>query len=272
VKLVTALVLLLGGATAALAHPGVGIVMDRGGNVFYTDLAQIWRIAPDGTRSVAVPNVHSHELFLDPKGTLHGEHLWNVGERWLTYEWRLTSTGVLTKSPQREAFREDWSLVRDSAGRMYWYSRTPSPAIVRRSPGGQQVRLAGSASFVDVRWMTAAADGAVYFTDNGDLRKLTAAGSVVTLAAGLRERPDHWVGGVWLDGRQRVYVALWGSRNVKRFDPVANRVEVAAQSPAPWAPSGGLTASNGDLWLLETSETNAVRVRRISTDGRERVF
>jgi streptogramin lyase len=120
--------------------------------------------------------------------------------------------------------------------------------------------------------MTAAPDGTVYFTDNGDLRKLTPDGAVVTLATGLRERADQWVGGVWLDAQGRISVALWGGRMVKRFDPASGRTEVVARSPAPWGPSGGLTAPNGDLWLLETAEDNTVRVRRIAPDGRERIF
>jgi len=44
----------------ALAHPGVGIVVDSRGNVFYTDLEQVWMIDRAGRRSVTVPNVHSH--------------------------------------------------------------------------------------------------------------------------------------------------------------------------------------------------------------------
>jgi hypothetical protein len=65
---------------AAMAHPGVGIVEDSAGNVFYTDLAQVWRIAPDGTKTVAVPKVHTHELAIDADNTLYGEHLWYNGE------------------------------------------------------------------------------------------------------------------------------------------------------------------------------------------------
>lgn len=30
------------------AHPGIGIVMDSKGNVFYTDLKQVWKIDPLG--------------------------------------------------------------------------------------------------------------------------------------------------------------------------------------------------------------------------------
>ena len=39
-----ALSLLLAGAAPLVAHPGVGIVMDQRGSVFYTDLARVWKI------------------------------------------------------------------------------------------------------------------------------------------------------------------------------------------------------------------------------------
>ena len=62
------------------AHPGVGIVQDSAGNIYYTDLKQVWKLAPDGKKSVAVPNVHTHELCLDGEDNLFGEHLWYEGD------------------------------------------------------------------------------------------------------------------------------------------------------------------------------------------------
>ena len=41
------------------AHPGIGIVMDSQGNVFYTDLTHVWKIDPAGERTIAVENVQS---------------------------------------------------------------------------------------------------------------------------------------------------------------------------------------------------------------------
>jgi len=68
-------------AVVAGAHPSVSIVIDSGGNVYYSDLEQVWRVAPDGSKTVAVPHVHTHELFLDPQDNLYGEHLWYEGGR-----------------------------------------------------------------------------------------------------------------------------------------------------------------------------------------------
>ena len=41
-------------ALPLLAHPSVSAVIDSGGSVYYSDLEHVWRVAPDGTKSVAV--------------------------------------------------------------------------------------------------------------------------------------------------------------------------------------------------------------------------
>src|SRR5687767_5182768 len=85
-------------AAAAHGHPGVGIVQDSRGNVFFTDLKQVWKIATDGEMSVAVPKVHTHELCLDDEGNLYGEHLWYEGDatkKWGHCVWCLRRDGTL---------------------------------------------------------------------------------------------------------------------------------------------------------------------------------
>ena len=87
---------LLFAAASAFAHPSVSVVIDSKGNVYYSDLTQILRIAPDGTRTVAVPHVHSHELYLDASDTLYGENLWYNGETlktWGNAVWKRTPDG-----------------------------------------------------------------------------------------------------------------------------------------------------------------------------------
>lgn len=53
--------------TTVFAHPGSGIVMDSRGNIFFTDLKQVWKVTPEGKKTVAVANVHSHESALTVK-------------------------------------------------------------------------------------------------------------------------------------------------------------------------------------------------------------
>lgn len=117
-------------SSIAAAHPGVGIVMDSKGNVYYTDLKQVWRIAPDGKRSIAVRDVHTHELYIDRQDNLYGEHLWYEGDatkKWGHRVWRLSPDGTLTDIiPARRGFLDDYDdfhFVHDQNGTMYWAVR-----------------------------------------------------------------------------------------------------------------------------------------------------
>jgi hypothetical protein len=110
------------------SHPGVGIVEDSKGNIFYSDLKQVWKISSDGRKTIAVKNVHTHELYIDEKDNLFGEHLWYNGERlntWGHYVWKLSASGVLEKViPDKVGFRdEEYSFVRDKTGHMFFPDR-----------------------------------------------------------------------------------------------------------------------------------------------------
>jgi hypothetical protein len=276
-------VVLLATAWPASAHPGVGIVMDSRGNVFYTDLKQVWRIAPDGTKSVAVPDVHTHELYLDSRDVLYGEHLWYNGERadtWGHRVWTRTPDGRVTDAvPARSGFLPDYgySFVRDRAGAMYWVDRDHGNVFKRRTPDGRVADVARCADCRDVRWMTVAADETIYFGDYHALRAVTPAGAFRTLAAslvgGVRNLLDwdrHAVMGLWTDRAGNVYAAVAGEGVVKRV-AADRRVTIVFESSVGWRPSGGLVAPNGDLWVLEFDVVNRVRATSVTVAGRRTV-
>jgi hypothetical protein len=129
----------------AEAHPGVGIVMDSRGNVFYTDLSHVWKIAPGGAKSIAVRDVHTHELYIDREGNLYGEHLWYEGDRtkkWGHRVWKLAVDGRLSDViPAREGFLQNYSFVRDGRGNMYWAERGAQTVLRKRTPAGRSERL-----------------------------------------------------------------------------------------------------------------------------------
>lgn len=267
---------LLFAAAVAAAHPAVSIVADRRGNIFYSDLEQVWRIAPDGTRSIAVPHVHTHELALDAGDNLYGEHLWYNGERlntWGHSVWRRSPDGkITTVIPPSPGFLTTWSLVRDAAGNMYSADREHN-AILRRTPAGA-VSVLARASFRDIRWLTATPGGTVFLIDGTDAVRITPDGKVTRLARNLT-RPNrlkmqfeerHLVQGIWTDARGNLYAAVSGEGVVKRIDP-AGHVAPVASSPFPWKPSGGTITRDGTLWLLEYSPTNQQRVRRVGRVG-----
>lgn len=266
-----AVLLLLAAVAPARAHPGVGIVMDRRGNVFYTDLVHVWRIAPDGRKSIAVRDVHTHELDIDSAGNLFGEDSeYQGGDRWRTRVWRRAPDGRVTDViPWRDGFWRDYGFVRDAAGSLYWpYCPERRCSIRKRTPDGRITTVAPGVRFNNpvINWIAAGPRGSLYLVDGDDLRRIDAAGRISTVA-----RVGSGMMGLHPDGQGGLYIAVWGRGAIVRVTAEGRMTTVARTAP-PWAPSGVTVAPNGDLWLLEYSTSNEARVRRIARNGRVTVF
>ena len=269
----------------SLSHPGVGIVMDSKGNVYYTDLKHVWKIAPNGTKSIAVRNVHTHELSIDEKDNLYGEHLWYEGDvtgQWGHRVWRLGADGSLVDLiPARKGFRDDYDdfhFVRDRSGSTYWADRGEPTVIRKRFPNGEVHTLA-TANFTNVRWMTVTPEGTLYLVDLHDLVRITPAGIVQTVVRNLANRRRsfllttdiHAIMGLWTGPSANVYAAVYSDRVVRKIGPDGG-VGIAVRAQPGWTPTGGFVAPNGDLWLLEYGGISSVRVRQINREGKSRVF
>jgi len=267
--------LLLLTASPLLAHPPVSVVIDARGNVYYSDLEQVWRVAPNGTKSVAVPNVHTHELSLDAQGNLFGEHLWYEGDatkQWGHYVWKRDAAGRISKViPNTRGFLSNYGFARDAAGNLYWPQRDKGE-IRKRAPNGAITRVVGELKAM--RWLHATPAGTLYVIDGGDLVRVKN-GRATRIARDLMKtnarRPhvalQHAIMGLWTDRAENVYVADYAHGEVKRITP-AGAVSVAHTSTLTWSPIGGAFAANGDLWLLEATVGNAVRVRRVGMNSR----
>lgn len=259
-------------AAVASAHPPVSVILDAQGNAYYSDLDQVWKVTPDGTKSVVVSGVHTHELYLDAKGNLYGEHLWYEGERtdkWGHYLWRRSPDGEVVKViPDREGFPRDYSFVRDAAGNQYLAS-SDRKRIEKIAPNGRRSVVAKG--FRNIRWMIATPDGTLYLVDLTDVMKVTPDGAVTRMVENVSNtsilRPQvpalHSVMGLWTGRAGNLYVASSSDRQVKRIAP-NGKVKVVVKSSGTWSPVGGAFAANGDLMLLESSATNKIRLRRVS--------
>lgn len=269
--------------SAALAHPGTGIVRDRQGNVFYTDLHQVWRITPAGRKSIVVPDVHTHELGIDSLGNIYGEDNRYLGsgegdDRYRHRIWRRSPDGRITNIvPWRMGFWRDYGFVRDRAGAMYWI-KCPARrcSMYRRgraaAGAGMKTTIVAKPMQFDrqINWFAASATepGVLFLVDGPALRRLDSSGRVTTVATDLGEH----VMGLWPTADKAVYVAVYGARAVLRVDIADGGVATVARSPAPWGPSGVVVAPDGYMWILEYSTKNEARVRRIAPDGTARIF
>ena len=273
---------LLAASSYAGAHPSVGIVQDKHGNVFYTDTKQVIGIAPDGGVAIAVPSVHTHELAFDSAGALYGEHLWydeRLPAKWAHRVWkRLPDGAVVDVYPQRDGFMTNYSLVRDGADAMYWADREGPHSLKKKSATGTLTTIAPS-GFRQIQWMTVTDDGTAYVIDAGSLKRVSPDGRITTLAAAVtaEAKPPadvhqmHYQMGLHAGRDGTVHVAVPAEKLVLRIQPNGVR-SVAVRSQAPWAPSGVLADATGALWVLEFDPKNAMRVVRIRPDGQRQVF
>lgn len=256
------------------AHPGPGIVKDSKGNIFYTDLVQVWQIWPNGKKTIAVPGVHTHELFMDAYDVLYGEHLWFNGEKantWGCYEWRLHPDGKLdTIFGPAPAFQNEYALNRDARGNQYYVQHAPVKKFFRINPDGSLKKLA-EGQFNSIRFTFVTREGNWYFTSENNLYLLDTLGRismrVKDIGSATLSHPgnfkDPYVVGIWEDPRHNVYVADYSGQKVKRVD-TEGKVDVIAHSKSPWSPVGGLIDDQGNLWLLENDIINRVQVRKIN--------
>lgn len=256
----------------SFSHPGIGIVKDSKGFIYYTDLKNVYRVDPKTMReSVVVPNVHTHELFIDVDDNLFGEHLWYNGERldtWGYYVWRLNSKGILdTIIKPSEGFLDNYSFTRDEAGNMYWVQRFTISRFKKKSVDGTITTIAAG-KFKDIRWMHVARNGDIYFIDLTDLYKIDKKGKIILLAKNLHERTSifeygslkHNIFGIWLDKNENIYIAVTGGQTVKRITQEGKVTDILYSTGA-WRPTGGLFDNDGNLWLLETKSGPGTKAR-----------
>jgi streptogramin lyase len=257
------------------AHPGVGIVIDSRGTVYYTDLVNVWKIDAKGKKTIALPNVHTHELYIDAADNLYGEHLRYEGEatnRWHHRIWKLSPDGKITDVlPLREGFRSNYSFVRDREDNMYWTEKIKERYVIRRrNMQGAVATITPDVKFTDPSWMACSADRTIYIVDRGIIRKVDADGHVTNII--IKEGGGkHSLMGIYTGKDRTVYIANYQDQIVQKVDR-SGGISTVVQIPSPWSPTGVGLSPAGDIWILEYSTSKAVRVRRKSSDGTITVF
>src|SRR5215204_3308837 len=247
-----ALCVLLG--TSASAHPGSGIVVDRQGQVFFTDTGQgVWKIDGQGNLT-HLPASLFHWMTIDEAGYFAASQK-NFGE-WFERVTPQSSKPALIMS-------SDFPLVINRDGNLYYADTRPrSAGIVRRTPDGKESVLAADEAFKGIAGMAAGPDGSLYITDAKAIRKITTDGKVLQFASpeligigqdrAINPPPEaeaSYCRGLVVDSQGVVYVAATGSRRVLRITPGGD-VSTLLQVPSPWSPTG-VAIFGGEVYVLE---------------------
>lgn len=269
-------ILFLSQVQETLAHPGIGLVTDSKGNFYFTDLKQIWKQTPEGQRTIAVANVHSHELYMDKNDNLFGEHLWYVpaSDKSYKYQWCLKSSGELTRlTSTMEAWGvpKTFSFVRDNIGNMYWYEDSAKNKVhfIKSDASGNKVIIA-SGTFNDIRWMFSTPQGEIYFLDLDELYRITADHNFQLIAKNLCVGTlwtvffgkQHSVFGIWFDKSGNTYAAVGEDNCIKKISPAGEVIIVYKSNRG--APLNGLFDKTGNLWVLDGEKVSKVTMTEIS--------
>lgn len=256
----------------AQAHPGVGIVKDSKGTIYFTDLHQVWKII-NGKKSVAVPNVHTHELYVDKNDNLYGEggYYDDKAVKFYHYMWVLRTNGQIdTVIGMKEQYvHQDFSLARDRKGNEYYLKRfliphTDTNHIYRKSPDGKETILA-TGNFKNVNWLHPQDDGSLLYVSKNAIYRVDNHGNIRLVKTYIKNTKtsnagnDIQIWGIWQDNAKNVYAAVMSDKTVKKVDSSGN-ITIVYQSKENWAPLHGVFDNDNKLWVLEGSDKNEVRV------------
>ncbi|MFN2501999.1 MAG: SMP-30/gluconolactonase/LRE family protein [Pyrinomonadaceae bacterium] len=267
----------------ALAHPGSGILVDRLGQVFFIDTGSgLWKIDTKGALTHLSP-LRNHWLALDPNDRFTQSRLPTDPAR----DWVITAAG----SNPTILISTDFPLVIGQDGNLYYPSvRESDRRILRhKGTGGITTFATLPRSAKGEQWINGIAggpDGSIYYTDDAAIGRITARGTVSTLAtvSPLAKGPKipgndahPYLRGLKVDANGAVYVADAGDSRVLKITP-DGKIATVLQLESPWAPTD--VAVFGDIvYVLEFSHTPGddrtewmPRIRKITPDGRSTII
>ena len=267
--------------TITSAHPGSGIVVDKYGQVYFTDTGKgVWKMDANG-KLTFMPASRFHWMAIDP-----AEYFAESPKSFGQYFERVTPQG----SKPALIMCSDFPLVVGKDGNIYYaYTRPGSAKIIRRTPDGKESVVASNKIFEFINGIAVGADGSLYITEASNanantIRKITMNGTVSIIATfvgtGGKDVPletvPSYCRGLAVDSAGMIYVAATGSRSVLKITP-QGKVTTILQTASPWTPTG-VAVFHGQVYVLEWHDVTAEnlevrtawipRVRKIGQDGK----
>jgi hypothetical protein len=257
---VAMLPLALASAPPAAAQTSWGLGVTRSGSIVFCDRdrSTVWQVNPDGSRQAALEGVNCHAVATGLDGQVLGEatpmdvtmslgvgvwHLGEAGQR----EW--------LQPPSMMPLPRVW-IARDAESRSFLWTGggagSQTSEIIREDTAGVRLTIAGgtpgqkdgagsAAAFGNVTGMAAAPDGSLLVIDDGNIRRISRNGTVVTEARGVVT--DSHIGLINIPGlwAREVGIAADDRSEAVVVDPEAGRVvhiDRSGRAVTMWAPAG----------------------------------
>ena len=265
----------------AVAHPGSGIVIDREGNVYFTDTGKgVWKIDATG-KLTYLPASEFHWMAIDPYG-----HFSNTPKSFGNYFERVTTQN----SKPALIICSDFPLVIGRDGNMYYANtRTRQGQIIRRAPSGKETVFAGNKAFEFITGIAEGPGGSIYIAETSNpnattIRKIDLNGTQSIIATYSGKQGSHppletksaYCRGLIVDSSGVIYLAATGSRSLLKITPRGN-ITTILETESPWTPTG-VALFHGEVYMLEWHDVGRdnlevrsawiPRVRKIATDGK----
>ncbi|HSU28693.1 MAG TPA: hypothetical protein VLJ68_09950 [Chitinophagaceae bacterium] len=280
-SLVIALLLTLLPGMIVSAHPGSGIVIDKDGNIYFTDTGKgVWKIDKQN-KLIYFPGSRFHWMAIDEAGNFSatGKSFGEYFERATPLN---TKPAVMTCS--------DFPFVVNHDGNIYYARTQPgAAAIIKRTPAGVETVFLADKVFEFVSGITVGPDSALYITEasHGNantIRKVTMNKkmSIIATFHGNEIRnipygsPAAYCRGLSVDATGNIYVAATGSRSILKITP-QGIITTILQETGSWSPTG-ITLFKGEVYILEWHDvaTSLVdvreawipRIQKIDSNGR----
>ncbi len=280
-------------ASAASAHPGSGIVVDRQGQVYFVDTGLgVWKVDLQG-HLVRHQGPAYHWMTIDHQGRFAerrmprdvGGELPVVGK----------DPTLILSSDFPVAIGSDGAFYYPQAGsddrvRVMRLAASGDPEVFATLPVATEIGPGGKA--VRARWihgLAAGPHGSLYYTERHAVRRIARDGTVSLVAGGITVpdcvRPpalnDESFGpglrGLDVTPDGTVYVAASACSALLKITPEGS-VSVVLRASDAWSPMG-VAVSGDDLYVLEyryiesdRREDWLPRVRKVSRDGKVTVL
>lgn len=268
--------------SAAAAHPGAGIVVDRQGTVYFVvfGTSRIMRVTRDRAASVLVDDERlrlPHHLVLRPDGSLLAASDFDGTV------WRIAPNGALSQyfssrdlprpAPGFGSFligRGGDPFTVDSAGELYAVRSALDVELLRVSLDSRFVRLAPNARFGNLHASAMAwgPDGALYLSDNQRVWRVVGDSATEITPHGGRL---IWAMGVSLDSAGNIYVADYRQQRVLRLGPDGSVNTPRAVDGLRLNGPTGVAVHGDEVYVLDGG-TNRLAVWRIAGNRRERIY
>lgn len=264
-------------ASQALAHPPYALVADDRGNLYFSDLEAVWRLAPGGRLTLfraGVPGVHVHELRLAEGGDIIGDENGYDPARakFSTAIWRRSRDGretyLLARTEGPPNGSGIWVDARGNSYSAQWLSNEDRRTILlRRSPRGRSELLFGDkragAAFrqvivSNIGGMAFGPDGSLIFADGPALRKVSPAGEVTRIFQG---EAGTLLRGITPAPRGRVLAADTGTGRLISIGS-DGRAKPVYRSERGWLPTA-VALRGARLWVLEAEDDPNHRSHRV---------